>query len=30
MDFDGDDLDPEETVGDTELEDLFGIDVYVS
>ncbi|KAI5838930.1 ubiquitin-2 like Rad60 SUMO-like-domain-containing protein [Morchella snyderi] len=30
LDFDGDDLNPEETVDDTELEDLFGIDVYVS
>lgn len=30
LDFDGDILDPNETVGDTELEDNFGIDVYVN
>lgn len=30
MNFDGDTLDPNETVGDTELEDNFGIDVYIN
>lgn len=30
LDFDGDTLDPKETIGDTELEDMFGIDVYIN
>lgn len=30
LNFDGDALDPDETVGDTELEDNFGIDVYIN